>query len=180
MLSVFKILFLAFFDVCRFKKKPQDIPESKNLLTFCAMVFVVLSVFLANFFQPFENAVLSAVIELVLIMIFTLALLQIRGKASRWPQTVTAFFGTNIIVSVIALPVYIFLGFGGLNEVETNSIKAMGLLFLAGLSLWNIVIMGYILKHALEIHFAITLFIAMVYIWIIFSFESALMPMGIN
>ena len=180
MLSASKVLFLVFFDMCRLIKRPQDIPESKNLLTLCAVVYGFLSILLANMSQPIENSILAGVIELVLIMIFTLAILQVSGKSSRWTQTVTALVGTGIIVSIIAFPIYILVGVGELNELESSTSQSIGLLLLASLACWNIVIMAHILRHALEINFAIALFLAITYIWIIYSFTSAIMPLETN
>lgn len=179
-LSTGKVLFLAFFDICRLVRRPQDIPESKNLLTLCAVVYGFLSILLASMSQPSEKAILAGIVEVALIMIFTLAILQASGKSSRWTQTVTALVGTGIIVSIIAFPIYILVGVGELNELESSTSQTIGLLLLATLACWNIVIMAHILRHALEINFAIAMFLAITYIWIIFSFTSAILPMETN
>lgn len=180
MLSTVRVLFLAFFDICRLIKRPQDIPESKNLLTLCVVIYGFLSILLANLSQPTEKAILAGVVEVALIMIFSLALLQTRGKSSRWTQTVTALVGTGIIVSIIAFPVYILIGVGELSEFESSTGQSIGLLLLAVLACWNIAIMGHILRHALEVNFMLATMLAITYIWIIFSFTSAIMPMEMN
>lgn len=180
MLSTVKVLFLAFFDICRLIKRPQDIPESKNLLTLCIIAYGFLSIVLANLSQPIEQAIVAGVIEVVLIMGFSLALLQIRGKSSRWTQTVTALAGTGIIVSIVAFPVYILIGVGELNELESSAGQSAGLLLLSVLACWNIAIMAHILRHALEINFMLGIVLSITYIWIIFSFTLAIMPMEMN
>ncbi len=180
MLPGSKVLFLAFFDICRLIKGPQDIPESKNLLTICVVVYGFLSILLASLSQPTDKAILAGILEVALIMIFSLALLQARGKSSRWTQTVTALVGTGIIISIIAFPVYILIGVGELNELESSTRQSLGLLLLASLACWNIVIMGHILRHALEVNFMFAVILAITYIWIIFSFTSAIMPMETN
>jgi len=101
MLSAGKVLFLAFFEICRLNKGPQDIPASKNLLTLCLVVYGLLSVQLAVLSQPIEKAVFAGVLEVALIMIFSLALLQISGKSERWVQMVTALAGTGVIISIL-------------------------------------------------------------------------------
>ncbi|MGB1800763.1 MAG: hypothetical protein ACPHLK_08050 [Gammaproteobacteria bacterium] len=178
MLETFKILFLAFFDICRLVKKPQDIPESKNFLTLCLLCYALLSILLAGLSQPVEGAIVAGLLDVVLIMLFTYALLQINGKLPRWPQTVTALAGTGIIMSIIALPVYLMIGIGDVDELTLTSEQTMGLLLLAILACWNIVIMSHILKHALETHFAIAFFLTLTYVWIAFSFTSAVMSAG--
>ena len=113
MLSAGKVLFLAFFEICRLNKGPQDIPASRNLLTLCLVViwFIVGSA-CGMLSQPIEKAVFAGVLEVALIIIFSLALLQIRGKSERWVQMVTALAGTGIIISILALPLYLFIGIG--------------------------------------------------------------------
>jgi hypothetical protein len=180
MLSSSKVLFLAFFDICRLIKRPQDIPESKNLLTLCLTIYGLLSILLASLTQVADKAILAGVVEVVLIMIFSLALLQTSGKSSRWTQTVTALAGTGIIVSIIAFPIYILIGVGELNELEMSTGQNIGLLLLAVLACWNIAIMGHILRHALEVNFIFAMLLAITYIWIIFNFTSVIMPMGTN
>lgn len=180
MLSACKVLLLAFFDICRLVKRPQDIPESRNLLALSAVVYALLSILLASFSQPLESAILVSIIELFLIMIFTLAILQAGGKSTRWVQTITALVGTGIIISIIAFPVYMMIGVDELNEFELTAIQNIGLLLLAALSCWNIAIMAHILRHALEINFAIALFLAIIYVWITFSFTSAVIPLETN
>lgn len=182
MLSAIKVLFLAFFDICRFKKRPQDIPASKNLLMLCILIYGLLSIFIAGLYQETEQAILGSFIELGLLLLFSWAMLKTSGKAVRWLQTVTAMIGTNLIINIIALPAHVFVSFDDVSElVIDNSAQSFGLLMLAALACWNIVIMSHILKNALETHFAIALFLAFTYIWIVFSFTSAVMPpAGIN
>jgi hypothetical protein len=180
MLSIGKVIFFAFFDICRLIKKPQDIPASRNLLILCLVVYALLSIISASLTQPIDKAILAGILEIILIMIFTQALLQIRGKTSRWNQTVTSLAGTGIIISLIALPIYVLIGVGGEVEMTASAGQSMGLLLLASLACWNIVIMAHILRHALEVNFALAMILAITYIWVIFSFTSAIMPMEMS
>ena len=177
MLSAGKVLFLAFFEICRLNKGPQDIPASRNLLTICLVVYGLLSIQLAVLSQPIEKAVFAGVLEVALIMIFSLALLQIRGKSERWVQMVTALAGTGIIISILAIPLYLFIGIGADDAAASGGVHALGLLFLAVLACWNITIMGHILRHALDLNMFSAIILAISYIWIIFSFTAAIKPM---
>ena len=179
MLSASKVLFLAFFEICRLNKGPQDIPASKNLLTLCLVVYGLLSVQLTVFSQPIEKAVLAGILEVALIIIFSLALLQISGKIERWVQMVTALAGTGIIISILAIPLYFFIGIG-IGEggmVASGGVNILGLLFLTVLAFWNICIMGHILRHAIGVNMFSGIILAISYLWIVYSFTSAIMPM---
>ena len=174
MLTSGKVLFFAFFDICRLVKGPQDIPESKNLLFLCLLLYGVISIVLAALSQEIDKAVLSGLIEVALIMLFSQALLQIRGKTSRWTQTVTSLAGTGIIISLIALPLYLLIGVDGSNEGTSSQVY--GLIMLATLACWNIIIMAHILRHALDVHMGTSVVLSLLYIWVIFSFTTAVIP----
>ena len=100
MLSASRVLFLAFFEICRLNKGPQDIPASKNLLTICLVVYGLLSVQLTVFSQPIEKAIFAGILEVALIIIFSLALLQIRGKTERWVQQRTTSTVTFLVLGL--------------------------------------------------------------------------------
>ncbi len=80
----------------------------------------------------------------------------------------------------IAFPIYILIGVGELSDRESSIGQSIGLLLLAALACWYIAIMAHILRHALETYFTLALFLSITYIWIIFSFTSAIMPMETN
>ena len=180
MLVAAKVLFKAFFDICRLRKGPQDIPASKNLLTLCLFFYGLLSTLLVLLSESMDRAILAGLLEVVLIMAFTMALLQIRSKTGRWVQTVTSLYGTGIVLSLIALPIYILLSLNGTTETNDTPLYGLGLLILASLACWNVVIMAHILRHALEVTMMSGVIFAIVYIWIIFSFTAAVMPAGVN
>lgn len=180
MLSAVKVLFNAFFGICCLKMKPQDISASKNLLIICLLVYGFISVQLALLSQPFDKAVMAGAIEVVFIMIFCFAVLQIGGKSSRWVQTVTALAGTGIIISIIALPLYLFIGTNSETVATSDGLRVLGLLLLATLACWNIIIMGHIFRYALEINMFSSVVLAIAYIWLIFNFTTAIMPMEVT
>ena len=171
-----KVLFLAFFDICRLRKGPQDIPESRNLLALGLVLYAICSCVLMSLSESFEIAALAAVLEVALLMIFTQALLQLKGKTSRWTQTVTALSGTGVILSLIAIPLYLMIGVGSTEEINADAGQGIGLMLLAFLACWNIAVMGHILRNALDINFAMAIFLSVFYILIIFNFTAAVMP----
>jgi len=172
MLATFTILFNAFFDICRLRKYPQDIPQSNALFYACLVCYLLASVILALLSMPASTAIASSLIEMTLVMIFTYALLQIRARTARWLQTMTAILGTGIIINLFALPLY----YASLHGNEGGVLQGVVVLFFFVLVIWNIVIMGHIFKHALEISMSIGVVIAISYLWVISAFISILFP----
>ena len=176
MFAAIRVLFFAFFDICRFRKRPQDIPKSNNLLVSCIFSYAVISTALVGMAESIDRAMLSGITEIVVLSVFSLLLLQISGKAMRWIQTLTALSGTGVVLSIIALPVYFFLSTSGTDDSTNEPLYQMFLLMLAALAFWNIAVMAHILKHALEVSTVISILLAISYIWIILTLSTALFP----
>ena len=175
MSSAGKVFFFAFFEICRLRKGPQDIPESRNLLSLCLCTYGLLSIGLGMFIETPGNAILAGMLEVALLMFITQVMLQIGGKTKRWTQTVTAISGTGIIISLFALPFYFMTDFNVTQEVAATSGQGLGLLFLAVLACWNIVVVAHIFRHAMEIHFIMAMILALSYIWLVFTLTSVLL-----
>ena len=107
-------------------------------------------------------------------MLITWALLQTRKRIARWTQTITAIFGTGLILSLLAIPAYVLIGDS--TSGTLNLMQSMGLLMLLTLMCWNIVIMAHIYRNALELHFAWSVLIAVGSLWVILGLTSVLLP----
>ena len=176
MLAAIRVLFFAFFDICRFRKRPQDIPKSSDLLVSCVVSYTLISALLVGMAESLERALLSGITEIVVLSLFSLLLLQITGKTMRWMQTLTALSGAGVVLSIIALPVYFFLSTSGTDDATSEPLYLFLLLMLAALAFWNIAVMAHVLKHALEVSTVISILLAICYIWIILTLSTAFFP----
>jgi len=172
MLTTISILFNAFMDICRLRRRPQDIPESSTLFFVCLAAYLVVSVLLVLLSMPLEQAVMITLLEVSLLMLFIYILLRLTHKARRWPQTMTAVFGTGIIISLFSIPLYYLGGRGDPQALMQN----WSVLLLLGLIIWNIVVMAHILKHALQIRMIAGVMIMLGYIWLFSSLIVLLLP----
>ena len=176
MLSALKILFIAFFDICCFRKRPQDIPESANLLVSCLVSYAIISSILIATSGSSTKAITAGLIEVSVLSLFSFALLQIFGKSQRWTQTVTALSGSGTVISIFALPVYLLIGINNSGNANSDPVYGFGLLALTVLAFWSIAIMAYVLRHALETSLLFTSSFAIAYVWLILSVSSILIP----
>lgn len=134
-------LLLLFFDICRFQRSPKDIPSSILLKRISILSFLVTDfgyMLLAS--QNFSQAVL-AVLETVLLVVFGYAAVWTRGFEDRATQTITALTGTGTLLYLILIPLLLVLPIGIFQFL------------LLVVAFWSIAIMGYILRHALDIGF---------------------------
>ena len=165
-------LLQAFFDICRLRLGPQELPASPFLLAITLLFYTVCGIGLALITIPPFQATLSGITETILVALLTVVLLRVRSMPERWIQSLTALAGTGIILSLIALPLSLWLH--ELRAAEAD-IRVPGLLLFA-LVVWNVVIMAHILRHALSTSFGIGLLLAVGYLWIIVSTLNALFP----
>lgn len=173
MLKALKTLFQVFFNICLLRSKPQELPNSTELLAVCILAACVVNFLLALFSTAAANAVLASVVEIVLIGLITLAVLQLNKHPERWLKTMMALTGTGFLLGLIALPLF----FISLNLQELAVIQLFAMLVYLGLIVWNIMIMGHILRHALETGFGVGILFALTYI-VITSISIALLLPG--
>lgn len=141
------IILKSFFHLCLFRYKPQDLPHSRLLLTVTLIFYMILSGVLAPEPLIFPQHLLWSVIESGLLVILISSLLYIIKRPRRIVQTLTALLGTNALLSLLSVPLVIWLG----QAESLNSSKDMPTLLLIFLMFWNMSIHVYILHHALDI-----------------------------
>ncbi len=79
------------------------------------------------------------------------------GRAERFVQTATAVFGTDAIITLLALPIALTM------TPEPRTVMTMGDLGLLVMGIWNIAILGHILRHALSVTMGIGVLVALGY-----------------
>lgn len=137
-------LLQLFFDICRLRRGPQDVPAAGSLfvlLLTAGILFDTMTYFFELSF--FESFYFSALINLILLAVMAL-LLQIMGYAARILQTLTAMLGVSLIISVLHFPVWVMI------VMEPNDPGLFGFIHLIFL-LWSLTVNSHILRHALSI-----------------------------
>lgn len=91
-------------DICLLRASPQDLPTSMNLVWVTAGVSLVVDALsLPDRNLNIPRLVFLAV-EIGLFGAIIWGLLQLRGFATRWMQTITALYAANAIFSLLLLP----------------------------------------------------------------------------
>ncbi len=152
----------AFFSICRLKTGPQDLPVSSVLMGFTLACYLLISILLSAISMELNKALLSGLLDLVLMLLLTTVLLILHKRSQRLPQTITAIAGTSIILSLTAMPIVIWINTARDNF---NDITLPGLLMFF-LIIWNIVILAHILRHALSTIMSVGIIISLIYFWL--------------
>ena len=141
---------LAFFEtlvkICFFRAKPQDLPSGRKWLMISAALIICATV-IAGFGKETGNQiVLFALMQVSIYAAVIWLILKIKGVQERWPQTITALFGTSFLLQLAAVPFS-----ANINLLENGEITLTNdLLFIFAISLWNLLIIAHILKNSIE------------------------------
>jgi hypothetical protein len=98
--------------------------------------------------------------------------LWITGHTERFAQTFTALTGTGVLFNLMGLPLIGLLQ--QVPEGETSNLS----LFLFFLIIWNIVVIGHILRHALDMAMWLASGVALLYVYTSIRVMSALYIAG--
>jgi predicted neutral ceramidase superfamily lipid hydrolase len=172
MLTALSTLLKAFFDICLLRKGPQDLPKSSLLLSLCLILYTVLDVLLTVQTRPFTDALLVSLVDVGFLLVVTFLILSQHKHLDRMLQTMSALFGTGLILGIFIFP----LVYGGVqNQYESWLQQIIVLLFLI-MVIWNVVVLAHIVRHAISTSMGIGIMIAILYIWMSSLLITMLFP----
>ena len=173
-LSSLRAIFDPFIQICLLRQGPQDLPLSGILLAITLIAHTVMSILLSNVSLSAASALLSGVVDTVLLVVLTGALLTVQRRNARVIQTVTALAGTVAIITLVALPVSGWRH-GADQAAGEGGFALLLLLILTG---WSLAVAGHIFRHALSVPYFLGLVLAAVFYWISISVFRALFPLA--
>lgn len=166
------ILWTHFFNLCRFKLAPQQLPASSTFTFVLLWVYVLMDFIHEVDRLPAQLAFLSSMVDVGLLVILTTSLLLLTRRAVRIWQTLTALAGANIVLGVMALPLVYWFDYA--REVGADS--SLPIILLLCIIIWSIAVTGHILRHALDASFYIGIVISILYSVISTNVLSQLFP----
>ena len=155
-----KSLLFYFIDLCLLKARPQDLPASPVVLWLILPLNVLVGVALVgNTFGGLDKAMLAAMLDMVLLLLWVWLLLAFKRHPGRFTQSATALLGSTTLVGVLLIPLQLLVGDG--SDVGPLAAMAGTLLFL--LMIWLLVMVTYIFRHTLEVGIALAFGLALTY-----------------
>jgi cytochrome bd-type quinol oxidase subunit 2 len=161
MLTALSTISKAFFDICLLRKGPEDLPKSSVLLVLSLFIYTFIDVLLTVQSRPFEYALMVSLVDVGFLLLVTSLILKQHQKLDRWYQTMTALFGTGVILGIFIFPLVIFSGVQ--NEYEAWLQQINIILFLI-IVVWNVAVLAHIIRHAISTSRGIATMIAVLYI----------------
>lgn len=133
-------------DICLLRAGPQDLPASFSLLVVALCANVATSWLLAAPEIGARNGLWLAATDAVVVIVLVHFALWVKNVPNRQQQTLIALFATAAIVGLVGWPLVRWRAALG-DQIE--DIVRPSLLLLV-LTLWNLAVIGHILRHALS------------------------------
>ncbi len=163
-----------FLDLCLLKAAPQDAPASQGLLGLTLVAYVLVGLAAGVRVLGGAGSALSASLLDALVLLATIwVALQLRGRSARFAQTATALLGSGALLTALALPLQPLAGAdtdGGSGLVQLAGILGIGLM------IWIQIVIGHILRHALEVPLIMGVLLAIAYMFLANELLAALFP----
>ncbi len=163
-----------FLDLCLLKAAPQDAPASQGLLGLTLVAYVLVGLAAGVRVLGGAGSALSASLVDALVLLATIwVALQLRGRSARFAQTATALLGSGALLTALALPLQPLAGAdtdGGSGLVQLAGILGIGLM------IWIQIVIGHILRHALEVPLIMGVLLAIAYMFLANELLAALFP----
>lgn len=144
------------------RANPQDIPYSPPLTLLTVGVYALLTYGITLSVTPMSGgkAVFYTLMDCLILVGLGYAALWIKNQPQRRSQTLAALVGTSVLLTALSWPLHGLIIAGG---EEGNVLSNLASLAIFVLAIWQIVVIGHILRHALEVSMPVGVGIALMY-----------------
>jgi len=163
---------IMYFEICRLRRGPQDLPAYPVVLWASLALYTLTNWMLAGQYLHPGLALLQAIIDTALLSTITYFILHFRHVSQRTAQTVSALAGSGAFIEFMSWP----LLYWGIYALQTKSDAALPALGLLAMGIWRIAIMSHIFRHALSTTPGWGLFTAVGYLMVVFLVMQAIFP----
>lgn len=153
-------LMRIFWDICRIKAGPQDLPKGRYLMVATVLAATIIDSFATSVFLPklsiFELTKIVVIYNISLLMAVYL-LLRLIGYGERGIQTLTAIAGSGLFISLVLLPGLLMM------NAANEQIKSFAIFILID-NIWRIAVNAHIFRHALSINLLMAMILSVSYL----------------
>jgi hypothetical protein len=159
MLANLRALFACLIDIILFRRGPESLPASANLLAIVVAVNIAVT-FAAVTISPSPPDTLATqliVAVFVMLLLFQVAF-RLVHKRERFVQTATAFFATNTLFLPAVIPLFcILLPFIGKPAATAAQAPLAASLLATALGIWEFIVEVRIVRAAFEWHWVVAI-----------------------
>ncbi len=138
-------LFRLYLDICLLRRGPQDVPAAPVLLWLTAVAYFMVGVMVSRALYDVRTAVFLSALDMALSAGLLATILWSRGVFARWPQTFTALCGSQMLLNLGLWPVFMWY-----VRVQSTPDALLPSLLSLAVWIWSVVVIGHVLRHALN------------------------------
>jgi hypothetical protein len=154
-----------FWDICRLRRGPQDLPFSPSLLLMVCALFLGLQLAIGSVLGIQEGSFSVGVLSLVFNFGALYLLLTLRGLSNRFVQTALALLCCAVLFTVLNLPIELsVVGTKPLAPEQLTPVQMLLVLASLPLLIWKLMIDAHILRHGLNVPFLVGMAIAVLWL----------------
>jgi hypothetical protein len=152
-------------DLCRWRRGPQDLPYSPNLLALLIGASVALDLLLASVLHDTDNILARSLLSTAIVLGLCWIALALRSLRNRYVQAATALVACGMLFSLLQLPLAWLAGPAPATAASLSPLQVLlGWLMLA-LLVWKLSVDAHIMRHAMEAPYGLAF--ALVTAWLI-------------
>ncbi|MEP7044710.1 MAG: hypothetical protein ABI843_16710 [Dokdonella sp.] len=158
-------LFRLVFDLCRFRREPQDVPYSVNLLAALVAASVALDALVGGLLGDAQAALADSALSAAVVLALCAIALSIRGLGPRYVQTASALFACGLLFSLVQGIVAWLAGSPPASPATPSGVQLILYFVMLALFVWGIGVYAHIMRHAMNAPFGLA--VALVISWVI-------------
>ncbi len=161
-----------FVDLCLLRATPQDVPDSTALLGTAVLVNVLVGLLLIVTARSGPlTALAESLVDVGMMLAVLRGALALTGHPARFHQSATAILGSSALLGLVSLPLL-----GWSSGGESDGAQLSGLLLLV-LVIWNLVVLGHILRHTFNLSLRQGILAGVIYTFASYAVIGTLFPL---
>ena len=140
-----RAVFLVFFNLCLLRRGPEIVPTQSWFVGSIVLLYTLLGVYLSTRVSG-SAVVLATLTYLMVSMAATASMtwfaLYLRQLEARFPATITALFGCDLVLSALLALLVQFTG--ATDSLATRSLAAV-------IGVWSIIVSGFVLHRSMNV-----------------------------
>jgi len=161
-----------YLKICLLANGPQDLPHSRLLFQLMVLVYFITGCLSMWPVVDFSDSFAVMLVDLTILLLFSLICLIAFNKRPRFLQTVSALTGVGSLFQMLAWPLLLYV-----NEAkQSDNVPAEASFLLLVIISWNLAVYAHIFRQAFDVRTLTAFVITLVYVIINIKIRGFLFP----
>ncbi len=165
-------LLKRYLKICLLANGPQDLPHSQLLFQLMVLVYFITGCLSMWPMVGFGESFAVMLVDLTILLLFSLICLMIVNKRPRFLQAATALTGVGSLFQLLAWPLLLYV-----NEAkQSDNVPVEASFLLLVIISWNLAVYAHIFRQAFNIRTSTAFVVTLVYVIINIKTRGFLFP----